>query len=169
VTSAAPEPVWSAWGPPLRVRLEGSAIGVFARALHDDNPVFRSCAAAEARGGFTARPAPPTFTFAMAHSGTDPDLQPPDGRGRLGPPDGLATEDGYSRDGLYLHGEQHFTYHRQPMEGDVLEGRMRVSEPMAKAGSRGRMEVTFMDTEWRDGDGSPVVTERIVSIFIPNQ
>ena len=71
--------------------------------------------------------------------------------------------------GLYLHGEQHFTYHRQPMAGDVLQGRMRVSEPMAKAGSRGRMEVTFMDTEWRDPDGTPVVTERIVSIFIPNQ
>jgi hypothetical protein len=55
------------------------------------------------------------------------------------------------------------------MAGDVLEGRMRVSEPMPKAGSRGRMEVTYMDTEWRDADGAPVVTERIVSIFIPNQ
>ena len=165
----APEPTWSGWGPPLRVRLEASAIGVFARALHDENPVFRSDRAAAERGGFATVPAPPTFTFVMAHAGAHPDLQPADGRGRLGPPDGLATEDGYSRDGLYLHGEQHFTYHRQPMAGDVLQGRMRVSEPMAKAGSRGRMEVTFMDTEWRDPDGTPVVTERIVSIFIPNQ
>jgi hypothetical protein len=55
------------------------------------------------------------------------------------------------------------------MAGDVLDGRMRVSEPMVKSGSRGRMEVTLMDTEWRDPDGGPVVTERIVSIFIPNQ
>jgi N-terminal half of MaoC dehydratase len=167
--AAAPDPVWSDWGPPLRVRIEASAIGVFARALHDENPVFRSERAAMEQGDFTTRPAPPTFTFVVAHSGADPDLQPADGRGRLGPPDGLATEDGSSRDGLYLHGEQHFTYHRQPMAGDVLEGRMRVSEPMVKAGSRGRMEVTFMDTEWRDPDGAPAVTERIVSIFIPNQ
>jgi hypothetical protein len=172
VTAAAEpgtEPVWSDWGPPLRVRLEASAIGIFARALHDENPVFLSEEAARARAGFATLPAPPTFTFVMAHSGAHPDLQPADGRGRLGPPDGLATEDGYSRDGLYLHGEQHFTYHRQPMAGDVLEGRMRVSEPTAKAGSRGRMEMTFMDTEWRDLDGTPVVTERIVSIFIPNR
>jgi hypothetical protein len=164
-----PDPVWSDWGPPLRVRLEASAIGVFARALHDENPVFRSERAAGERGDFATLPAPPTFTFVMAHSGAAPDLQPPDGRGRLGPPDGLASDDGYSRDGLYLHGEQHFTYHRQPMAGDVLEGRMRVSEAMPKAGSRGRMEVTYMDTEWCDPDGTPVVTERIVSIFIPNQ
>ena len=165
----APEPVWSEWGPPLRVRLEPSAIGIFARAFHDENPVFRSAAAAAERGGFATVPAPPTFTFAVAHSGAYPDLQPPEGRGRLGPPDGIATDDGSARDGLYLHGEQHFTYHRQPMAGDVLDGRMRVSAPMEKTGSRGRMEVTFMDTEWRDPDGVPVVSERIVSIFIPNQ
>jgi acyl dehydratase len=165
----AAEPVWSDWGPPLRVRLEAGAIGVFARALHDENPVFGSERAARECGGFPTRPAPPTFTFAMAHSGAHSDLQPAEGRGRLGPPDGLATDDGYSRDGLYLHGEQHFTYHRQPLAGDVLEGRMRISEATAKAGSRGRMEVTFMDTEWRDLDGAAVVSERIVSIFIPNQ
>ena len=165
----AAEPAWSGWGPPLRVRLEASAIGVFARALHDENPVFRSERAAAERAGFSTLPAPPTFTFVMAHSGAHQDLQPPDGRGRLGPAGDLATDDAYSRDGLYLHGEQHFTYHRPPMAGDVLEGRMRVSEPMVKAGSRGRMEVTFMDTEWRDLDGTPTVTERIVSIFIPNQ
>ena len=167
MSAADPAPVWSDWGPPLRVRLEASAIGIFARALHDENPVFRSERAAKAQGAFATVPAPPTFTFVMAHAGAHPDLQPPEGR--LIPPDGLATDDGSSRDGLYLHGEQHFTYHRQPMAGDVLDGRMRVSEPMTKTGSRGRMEVTFMDTEWRDPDGTPVVTERIVSIFIPNQ
>jgi len=160
------EPVWSGRGPPLRVRIDPGAVSVFARALHDANPVFRSEAAAT-EAGFAAVPAPPTFTFAMAHAGAFPDLQPSDGAGRLMPPGGLATEDGYSRDGLYLHGEQHFTYHRTPEVGDVLEGRMRVSEPIEKQGSRGRMELTYMDTEWRDLEGRPVVTERIVSIFIP--
>ena len=161
------ELVWSGWGPPVRVRIEASAIGVFARALHDTNPMFHRDSAAGA-AGFTARPSPPTFTFVMAHSGAHPDLQPVEGTGRLGPPEGLAIEDGSSRDGLYLHGEQHFTYHRQPVAGDVLEGRMRVSAPMAKDGSRGRMEITYLDTEWRDAAGEPVVSERIVSIFIPD-
>jgi hypothetical protein len=150
------------------VQLEPSGISIFARALHDSNPVFRSVEAATA-AGFSALPAPPTFTFVMAHSGAHPDLQPAEGLGRLAPPDGFATEDGYSRDGLYLHGEQHFTYHRQPVAGDVLEGRMRVSEPIEKTGSRGRMEMTYMDTEWRDLEGALVVSERIVSMFIPNQ
>ena len=161
------EPTWSEWGPPLRVEIEASGIAIFARALGDPNPLFRSAQAARA-AGFPEVPAPPTFTFVMAHSGAHPDLQPSEGRGRLGPPDGLATDDGYSRDGLYLHGEQHFTYHRQPVAGDVLEGRMRVSEPVEKVGSRGRMEMTFMDTEWCDLEGAPVVSERIVSMFIPN-
>jgi hypothetical protein len=159
---------WNAWGPPVRVRVEHAPVALFARAVKDGSRVYRSEQAAR-DAGFDRVPAPPTFTFVMAHSGTEPDLQPPEGRGRLGPPDGLATDDGYSRDGLYLHGEQHFTYHRQPLAGEVLQGRMRVSEPMAKAGSRGRMEVTFMDTEWCAADGSAVVSERIVSIFIPNQ
>jgi hypothetical protein len=166
--SDAPDPTWSQWGPPLRVRLEPSGIAVFARALHDDNQRFRSERAAR-DAGFDAIPAPPTFTFVMAHSGAHPDLQPPAGQGRLGPPAGLATDDGYSRDGLYLHGEQHFTYVRTPVAGEVLEGRMRVSEPIDKQGSRGRMEMTYMDTEWRDLDGALVVGERIVSMFIPNQ
>ena len=161
------KPSWSEWGLPLRVEIEASAIAIFARALGDPNPLFRSGPAARA-AGFAELPAPPTFTFVMAHSGAHTDLQPSDGRSRLGPPDGLATGDGYSRDGLYLHGEQHFTYHRQPVAGDVLEARMRVSEPIAKVGSRGRMEMTFMDTEWCDLDGTPVVSERIVSMFIPN-
>ncbi|MGZ4678291.1 MAG: FAS1-like dehydratase domain-containing protein [Acidimicrobiia bacterium] len=165
------EPTWSDWGPPLRVQVEADAIAIFARALHDDNELFRSDAAA-ARAGFRALPAPPTFSFVMSHSGAHEDLQPPEGRGRLGPPSaGDAGSDpmaAYARDGMYLHGEQHFTYHRQPVAGDVLEGRMRVSEPMTKSGSRGTMEITFMDTEWRDLGGAPVVSERIVSIFIPS-
>ncbi|HEY5013895.1 MAG TPA: MaoC family dehydratase N-terminal domain-containing protein [Acidimicrobiia bacterium] len=69
--------------------------------------------------------------------------------------------------GLYLHGEQYFTYHRQPVVGDVLEGRMRVSVPVARVARRGPMEVTFFQTEWRDLDGAPVVSEQIVSLFFP--
>jgi hypothetical protein len=31
------------------------------------------------------------------------------------------------------------------------------------------MELTYLETEWSDAEtGEPVVTERIVSVFIPN-
>ena len=68
----------------------------------------------------------------------------------------------------YLHGEQHFTYHRQVCVGDVLEGRLRTSKPIAREARRGPMEVTYFQTTWTDLDGRPVVDERIVSLFFPN-
>ena len=74
----------------------------------------------------------------------------------------------HSRDGLFLHGEQHFTYHRPVAVGDVLEGRMRTSKPIARQARRGPMEVTYFQTNWTDLDGNRVVDERIVSLFFPN-
>jgi hypothetical protein len=44
---------------------------------------------------------------------------------------------------------------------------MRISKPMPKRGSRGTMEVTLIETRWTDLDGQPVVTEQIVSLFLP--
>jgi hypothetical protein len=163
-----PQPEWSEWGAPLRARIDAAPVSIFARALKDANPVYASERSAAA-AGFDTPPAPPTFTFVMTHSGAFPDLQPGGSTGSMMPPSDLPS-DGYSRDGLYLHGEQHFTYHRQPVVGDVLEGRMRVSKPMEKQGSRGTMELTYLETEWSDAEsGEPVVTERIVSVFIPNR
>ncbi len=160
------EPVFGAWGPPTRVRIDHGPVWVFARAVKDDNPIYASEVAAR-EAGFTAVPSPPTFTFVMSHAGAYPDLQPADESGR-GASTASIPADGSARTGLYLHGEQHFTYHRQPVVGDVLEGRMRVSEPMTKDGSRGPMEITLLETRWTDLRGEPVVTERIVSIFLPD-
>jgi hypothetical protein len=167
VTEPGPETEWNDWGPAVRVRVDAAPVMILARVLDDADPVYASETAAAA-AGFERVPAPPTFTFVMAHSGAFPDLQP-SGRteslfGGAGGADGAM-----SRRGLYLHGEQHFTYHRQPSVGDVLEGRMRVSEPVARQARRGPMEVTFFQTEWRDVAGEPVVTEQIVSLFFPEQ
>jgi hypothetical protein len=82
-------------------------------------------------------------------------------------PDSGLPSDGSSRTGLYLHGEQRFEYHRQPKVGDVLEGRMRISKPIPKQSSRGTMDMTLIQTRWTDLDGEPVVTEEIVSLFLP--
>ena len=164
-TEPGPETEWNDWGPTVRVRVDAAPVMILARVLDDTNPVYASEAAAAA-AGFDGVPTPPTFTFVMSHSGTFPDLQP---TGEIASLFGGAAgaDAGMSRRGLYLHGEQHFTYHRQPLVGDVLEGRMRVSKPVERQARRGPMEVTFFQTEWRDPDGEPVVTEQIVSLFFP--
>lgn len=157
-------PVFGPWGPPVRVRIERSPVWVFARALTDESPLYASADAAQA-AGLAAVPCPPTYTFAMVHAGAWRDIQPDGGRGTLL---GGGGDSAYDRDGLYLHGEQHFEYHRQPLVGDELEGRMRVSEPWTTQGSRGAMELTVLETQWTDvATGEPVVTERIVSVFLP--
>ena len=166
MTEPGPDTQWNEWGPPVRVRVDASAVMILARTLDDGNPVYASEAAATA-AGFARVPAPPTFTFVMAHSGAFPDLQPTGGAGGFFG-SGSGVDAPMARPGLYLHGEQHFTYHRQPLVGDVLEGRMRQSVPVARVARRGPMEVTFFQTEWRDGDGAPVVTEQIVSLFFPD-
>jgi hypothetical protein len=156
------EPVFGEWGPPRRVRVERGPVWVFARAVKDDNPVYASEEAAR-HAGFERLPCPPTFTFVMTHAGQWPDLQP-EGSAPAVLDDAV---DYTSRPGLYLHGEQEFVYHRQPLVGDLLEGRMRVSQPYAKPGSRRPMELTIYETRWTDPDGEPVVSERITSIFLP--
>jgi hypothetical protein len=162
-TEPGPETVWNEWGPPVRVRVDPAGVMILARTLDDPSPVYASERAATA-AGFASVPTPPTFTFVMAHSGAFPDLQP---AGASGSRHGAGADGGFTRRGLYLHGEQHFTYHRQPLVGDVLAGRTRTSVPIERRARRGPMEVTFFQTEWSDPDGGPVVTEQIVSLFFP--
>ena len=157
---------WNDWGPAVRVRVDHAPVAVFARAVKDSSPLYRSEAAARA-AGFDRVPVPPTFTFVMSDSGAYPDLQPEGGTGSMY---AAATGGGsaFARDGLFLHGEQHFTFHRQVSVGDVLEGRLRTSKPVPRTARRGPMEVTWFQTRWTDLDGTPVVDEQIVSLFFPN-
>jgi hypothetical protein len=95
-------------------------------------------------------------------------VQPAGGAGSLHAASGFDSGQAFALDGLYLHGEQHFTYHRQVCVGDLLEGRLRTSKPVARTARRGPMEVTWFQTRWTDIDGTPVVDEQIVSLFFPN-
>ena len=104
----------------------------------------------------------------MASAGSFPDLQPAGGTGSMYASAGADAASVFARDGLFLHGEQHFTYHRPVSVGDVLEGRMRTSQPIARQARRGPMEVTYFQTTWTDPEGRAVVDERIVSLFFPN-
>ncbi len=163
--------VWNEWGPPVRVRIDAAPVALFARAVKDMSAVYRSENAAHA-AGFDRVPVPPTFTFVMSDSGAFPDLQPAEGTGSMYASSGENADadaaSAFARDGLFLHGEQHFTYHRQVCVGDLLEGRLRTSQPVARTARRGPMEVTWFQTQWTDADGTPVVDEQIVSLFFPN-
>ena len=151
---------WNDWGPPRRVRIEATPVMLFAHAVKDDNPVYASEKAAH-DAGFERIPVPPTYTFVMANSGAFPDIQ-------VAPPPTPVTADDYVGKGLFLHGEEHFTYHRQVFVGDVLESRTRTSKPVAREAKRGHMEVTWYETRWTDLDGQPVVDEQIVSLHFPD-
>ena len=104
----------------------------------------------------------------MSSAGAFPDIQPAGGTGSMFASAGAGAASVFAREGLFLHGEQHFTYHRPVCVGDVLEGRMRTSKPIAREARRGPMEVTYFQTTWADLEGRPVVDERIVSLFFPN-
>ncbi len=158
---------WNAWGEPVRVEIEHAPVMLFARAVKDRNAVYASEHAAHAEG-FERLPVPPTYTFVMTNAGAFPDIQPAGGTGSMYANTGADAATAFARDGLYLHGEQHFTYHRPVCVGDVLEGRMRTSQPIARHARRGPMEVTYFQTHWTNLSGEPVVDERIVSLFFPN-
>jgi peroxisomal enoyl-CoA hydratase 2 len=160
---------WNEWGPPVRVEIEHAPVMLFARAVKDRNNVYASERDARS-AGFDRVPVPPTYTFVMASAGAFPDIQPEGGAGSMyaGAGADAGAERAFARDGLFLHGEQHFTYHRTVAVGDVLEGRLRTSKPIARQARRGPMEVTYFQTRWTDLTGEPVVDERIVSLFFPN-
>ncbi|MBW3665701.1 MAG: MaoC family dehydratase N-terminal domain-containing protein [Actinobacteria bacterium] len=143
--------------PPQTVVVERGPVAAFAEAVTDDDPVFRDPGAA-AEAGFDAIPTPPTWPMAMHHWGAFPELQPDDAGGEhpMWAIIGELTADG----GLILHGEEEFVYHRPVLVGDVLTSSGRVSEIYTKDGSGGgTMTFVVTETDWRDEDGEPVVTE----------
>ena len=141
-----------------KVRVERGPVEFFARALHDDNPVYHDAGAAAA-AGFSGIPAPPTFSFVMGHQGTRAEEQPPDPTGGQNPMF-KTMGDLMSQGGIVLHGEQEFVYHRAIVEGDVLSGEGHISDLYEKESKGSIMTFIVMETEWTDESGSPVVTER---------
>lgn len=123
--------------------VEAGKVREFARALKDDNVIYRDAEAARA-AGFSAIPAPPTYTVVAAHF--------QEGESGIGELDlDLAR---------VLHGEQEWTYHRTPVAGDVLHGETKVASVDTKPGRKGG-EMTFirLETAYKDQNGEAVVTE----------
>ena len=121
-----------------RVRIEAGPVRVFATSVTDRDPAYREPAA----------PVPPTFAFALPYWGSL-------GQGGAGalPIDSLR---GPGR--MILHGEQAFTYHRQPRVGDELVGRTTVHDVYEKTSERADLHFYVTRTAWADAaSGEPTV------------
>jgi acyl dehydratase len=142
-----------------KVRIERGPVSFFAKAVLDDNPVYRDPKAAQ-DAAFDDIPAPPTFTFAMQHMGAFGELQPADPTGGTNPMHAVMGEL-YGKGALILHGEQEFEYHRPVEVGDVLVGEGKLVDIYEKDTDSAHMTFVVIRTEWKDADsGAPVVTEQ---------
>jgi acyl dehydratase len=142
-----------------KVRIERGPVSFFAKAVLDDNPVYRDPKAAH-DAGFDDIPAPPTFTFAMQHMGAFGELQPPDPTGGTNPMHAVMGEL-YGKGALILHGEQEFEYHRPLVVGDVLSGEGNIVDLYEKETDSATMTFIVIETVGRDdATGDPVVTEK---------
>jgi acyl dehydratase len=143
-----------------RFPVEAGHVLTFARAIGDDNPVYRDpdSAAAKEVGGLIA---PPTFTAASAQFDPDWSLRPRTGEKWFGSASGPGT---MPTGGGGLHAEQHFTYHRTVRVGDVLSSTARPGNTWEKTGRSGTLTFSEQIIEFRDQDGDLVVTTRAVAV-----
>lgn len=152
-----------------RFPVEEGTIMLFARAIGDPNPVYSDHAYAAGTEA-AAILAPPTYVQSSAQFDPDYPLRPkpgepwfgsgkdPTGRVRTGP-------EGGGSGGTGLHAEQHFTYHRPLVAGDVLAATTHRGEGWEKQGRSGKLVFSETITEYRDQAGELVVTARSVGVM----
>jgi hypothetical protein len=158
-----------------RFPVEEGHVLTFARAIGDDNPVYRDpeYAASSEVGGIIA---PPTFTIASAQWDPDYPLRPKAGvkwwgSGAQAAPTSKDSEpaatagESAPKGGGALHAEQHFTYHRPVRVGDLLSSASRSGKTWEKTGRSGKLVFNEQITEFRDASGELVVTARSVSVL----
>jgi len=128
--------------------VESGKVEEFARAVGDDDPVYRDPEVAATRG-FDAVPAPLTFVrttdFPRYRTGEGVDL-------------------GFRHEHT-LHGEQAYEYDRPLVVGDALTGETAVVDAYEREGSRGgTMTFAEVETEFRDSSGERVLVSRATAI-----
>ena len=129
------------------LRIEPGKVEEFARAITDDDPVYRDRGVAEDRG-LDDVPAPLTFT----RTADFPRHRPSTFDGKFG--FGLGFDPTTT-----LHGEQAYEFHRPAQAGDVLAATATLLEVYQREGARGG-EMTFavIEETYTDERGEPVVT-----------
>lgn len=142
------------------VTVERGPVTQFARAVHDEDPIFQRVDVAHAEG-LSNIPAPPTFAFsALEYWGRFPDHQPADISDLESNPLLEAITDLMSTGGVALHGEQEFVYHRSIVVGDVLHRSGALVDQYTKRKSATVLTFLIAEVEYRDPAGELVLTTR---------
>jgi len=148
----------------LTMPVEATHIMMFARAVGDENPIYR-----DAEYGAKSEPksiiAPPTFTRSIAQFDPEHELRPKQGVKWFGSgknPSGL-EEKAPSSGGL--HAEQHFEYHRHLKPGDQLSMTSQPGRTWEKESKRaGKLQFSETVHEFRDQNGELTITMRSVVV-----
>lgn len=126
--------------------VEKGQLRLFAKATGETNPIFFDEAAAKA-AGYPAIAAPPTFAFCLAS------LAPP-AKGSLRDMDVPIEK--------VLHGEQHFTYHKQIFAGDRIRIKSKVVDIYDKKG--GALEFVVTEITSHNQNGELCVSARNIAV-----
>lgn len=130
--------------------IEAGKVEEFARAIKDDDPVYRDPEVAQERG-FERVPAPPTFERVAMFP-------------RYRTVEKYGIDLGF-REQYTIHGEQAFEYERPLMVGDVLSGTTTLTDIYEREGGRGgTMTFAVLETEYTDQHGELVVTATATAI-----
>jgi hypothetical protein len=135
--------------------VERAPITSFARAVGDDDPVYRNAEVARA-AGFADVPAPPTFGFSIQSWGRWEELQPDDQPESNPMVEVMSTL--MASGGIVLHGEQEFVYHRPLVCGQRLQFEGIVRDVYQKVSGDKTMTFMVIEDTYRDDDGNVVLT-----------
>ena len=135
--------------------VERAPVTNFARAVCDDDPVYRNAEVAWA-AGLDDVPAPPTFGFSIQNWGKWEELQPSDVPDSNPMMEVMGTL--MASGGIVLHGEQEFIYHRPLVSGQRLQFEGIVRDIYQKASGDKTMTFMVIEDTYRDDDDNPVLT-----------
>ncbi|MCG8548583.1 MAG: MaoC family dehydratase N-terminal domain-containing protein [Alphaproteobacteria bacterium] len=148
----------------IKMPVEASHIMMFARAVADDNPIYRDAEYAKTTevGHIIA---PPTFPRAVSQFDPDYAMRPRIGEKWFGSGKNPTGLDKPAPSSGGLHAEQHFEYHQPLKPGDQLTVTQREGETWERESKRAG-KLTFLERiqEYRNQDGELVITSRAVSV-----
>lgn len=142
--------------------IEAGKVEEYARALGEDDPVYRDETEATRRG-FDSIPAPLTFSWTANFPRYRPDSDRAESdraQSDLTRPFdlGLRWEN-------CVHGEHELEFERPMTVGDVLSGEVTLTEIHQREGKRGgTLTFAVFEFEYRDQTGEPVLVERLTVI-----
>jgi hypothetical protein len=134
--------------PAFPVPIERGRVEDFAKALHDDDPVFTVPVEAQARG-LSDCPVPVTFfgsLFYLNQEIHEPDL-------------GFDTAN-------KLHGEQRFEFEQTPTVGETLSGKTTLVDVSQRDRGSGTLTKAELRMTYRDQDGELIATGRKVLLEV---